>query len=287
MPAIPNSMLQSVVYLYRDSDDALEGKNAGGSGFLVSLPSKTHAGKEHVYVISNWHVAIKGGFSAVRVNTDDGSTRLIESDPSEWEFVVKGGDLAVLPTSLNTRIDRCSAIEARQIAAASMQDFYRTGEDVFMLGRFIDEDGGQRNQPAARFGNISVLPIALNNPPSNSDADTKYYLLDMHSKSGFSGSPVFAYRTMGSVIGQKMEALRDVWGNVTLPLHAPMVGLIGIHCGHYNDSIHVQGPFGDAVATGPSGMTYALPATSIVALLDCPKLTQRRQELDEQWRPRR
>jgi hypothetical protein len=67
-----------------------------------------------------------------------------------------------------------------------------------------------------------------------------------------------------------------------------MVGLIGIHCGQYNDTIHVQGQFGDAVATGPSGMTYALPATKIAALLlECKKFAARRQELDEQWRPHR
>lgn len=38
------------------------------------------------------------------------------------------------------------------------------GDDVAMIGRFVDHDGGETNQPAARFGNISVMPTPIAQP---------------------------------------------------------------------------------------------------------------------------
>ena len=55
--------------------------------------------------------------------------------------------------------------------------------------------GVETNNPAMRFGNISLNPTPIEQP-NQSIKDS--YCLDMNSRTGFSGSPVFMYRTPGS-----------------------------------------------------------------------------------------
>ena len=62
------------------------------------------------------------------------------------------------------------------------------GEDVFMVGRFVNQDGGA-TQPALRFGNISSMPAEMTIQKFR--RKRPYYLIDMHSRLGYSGSPVF------------------------------------------------------------------------------------------------
>src|SRR5262245_66692278 len=64
-----------------------------------------------------------------------------------------------------------------------------------MLGRFIDHDGGEQNAPAARFGNISLMPSPILQPTQSM---SESYCLDMHSRTGFSGSPASVFRTPGN-----------------------------------------------------------------------------------------
>src|SRR5258707_1186988 len=68
---------------------------------------------------------------------------------------------------------------------------YCVGDDTFMIGLFLDHAGVTTNVPSARFGNISMLP----NPRATIRQSTGYdgvsYVVDMHSRTGFSGSPVF------------------------------------------------------------------------------------------------
>ncbi len=40
MPAIPQEILDTVVYLYPDTDSASRGERAGGSGCVVVLPTQ-------------------------------------------------------------------------------------------------------------------------------------------------------------------------------------------------------------------------------------------------------
>src|SRR5208337_5394725 len=67
------------------------------------------------------------------------------------------------------------------------------GDDVFMVGRFINHEGSPTYLPATRFGNISVMPFPILKSPQKGPS----YCIDMHSRPGFSGSPVFVYRTPG------------------------------------------------------------------------------------------
>jgi hypothetical protein len=103
------------------------------------------------------------------------------------------------------------------------------------------------NVPSARFGNISMLP----NPRALIRQETEYegqsYVIDMRSRSGFSGSPVYVYRTFGSnltnVAGHEFDEvelntdmIREFGGRMSfrgrLRAHN-LFQLLGIHWGQF------------------------------------------------------
>lgn len=278
MPTIPKAVLESVVYLYRDRASALAGKSFGGSGFIVCVPSVTRPDRGYLYVVSNHHVAVKGGFSVVRVNTRSGGADVIELDPSDWEFAEGGGDVAIasLAANLSEHALRFWDVSHFLSRRDSVSGFIGPGDDVFMAGRFIDLNGGQTNAPAVRFGNVSVDPVPL--PETNNSNDgVGYYCLDMHSRTGFSGAPVFAFRTPGADLNNAF--------NRSVNLQSPVLKLLGVHCGQFLEDLQLKGDesSGQAkVVRGFSGMTYALPAWHILELLNSPKLVERRAVADAQ-----
>jgi len=197
MPTLRKELNDSVFYLY--GRDPKTGKIVGpqGTGFLVARAGNTDWPTAHYYPISNWHVAVQGGASIIRFNIKDGSTRYLEYDPSDWLFSPSSDDLAAVDITADIR-------ETDQIFVQSEESFLTPeiiqeygigfGEDVFMIGMFASHHGGERNIPAARFGNLSMLatpaaPVLLEN-----GSEQAAHLVDMRSRGGFSGSPVLIYR---------------------------------------------------------------------------------------------
>jgi hypothetical protein len=65
------------------------------------------------------------------------------------------------------------------------------GDDVFVVGRFINREGKQKNIPSVRFGNIAQMP---GEPLFLDDGkELECFLIEGRSISGFSGSPVFIH----------------------------------------------------------------------------------------------
>ena len=63
-------LLNSVFYLYRSRDDAVNGKPQGGCGFFLGVRSNQWPDQlHHIHGITNWHVAIQQGFPVIRVNS--------------------------------------------------------------------------------------------------------------------------------------------------------------------------------------------------------------------------
>jgi len=84
MPRVLPGVIEGVFYLYANRDNALQGKSPGGTGFIVSHPFEDD-GRLHVqhYGVSNWHVAVNGGYSVVRLNTRDGGVDVFEFSPED------------------------------------------------------------------------------------------------------------------------------------------------------------------------------------------------------------
>ncbi|UQV43469.1 hypothetical protein KIV45_16000 [Janthinobacterium lividum] len=276
MPAIPNELLDCVLYLYPDSSSAIAGVRYGGAAFIVGVQSKTNQTVKHLYAITNHHVAVKSGYSVIRFNKKDGGAGTLDLDPSDWEFSAEKGDVCIASLSGIGDNHRFNFVPNDLFLTEAEQNsrFIGVGDDVFMVGRFIDHDGGQTNSPAVRFGNISIAPSYLPDI-NNSGKPVHYYCLDMHSRTGFSGSPVFAYRTPGA-------DLNDAFSQ-NLRMRPPVLRLLGIHCGQFPEDMWLKGDNPDDETSRPivgySGMTFALPAWKIQELLELDKfVTQRAKE---------
>jgi hypothetical protein len=261
-----------------------------GTGFLIARESPTLPGELHYYGVTNWHVACRGA-SIIRLNTNHGRSRLIELDPAEWHFI-KGHDVAAVDLSeqLNPTLDQIKHNNEERFVTADAIDKLGIGpgEDAFMCGLFVSHGSTERNVPAMRFGNLGMLasddaPVEL-----ETGASLPCHLVDMRSRTGFSGSPVFIYRTLGSDLSK--------WGKdgLILDMMDPtFVALLGIHCGQFWDTIEFKKPGkrsekrGDPILEGDKiriqgSMTIVLPAWRISELLDLEVFELARRKRDEQ-----
>jgi len=260
MPAIPYPLLDCVVYLYGDKESALAGKRYGGCGFLLSV--STQGGRfAHLYLVTNYHVAIRDGFCVARVNSQAGGVDIFEFDSSEFIFNPGGGDVCAVSLQL-TDTHKWASLDISHLATRDHAERgICLGDDVFMLGRFIEHDGGVTNRPAARFGNISVEPGHIAGLP-NSDDDCPYYCLDMHSRSGYSGAPVWVYRPPCANL---IPVFMPKNYRATPGSEKTLYGMCAIHCAQFPEEI---GPTEEGkLITGYSGMTIALPAWKIRELI--------------------
>ena len=287
MPRIPPAMLDSIVYLYPSVDEARAGKNFGGSGFLLFWE---FAGTEFglVYVITNWHVACQGS-PVVRVNTVDGDNDIFDFDEVEWVFDPKY-DIAIHPIKLIKGFHRFCfmGIDGLVTQGTVIERKIGPGDDVFMIGRFLDHDGGKGNIPAVRFGNISIDPTPITQP---SGAKAESYCLDMHSRTGYSGSPVFIFRTPGYDLETQLT------GDKILMAGTNLLMLLGIHYAQFpelwevtekgkllnketREPLLTEGKY----IRGLSGMTCILPAWHILEVLNMPAAKSHRDRFESNLR---
>jgi hypothetical protein len=312
MPKIDPTIVNSTFYVYRTVEDAQLGQNAQGTGFVLRVPVRV--GLAVHYAITNRHV-LTSGASVIRINVGSNATEILDIDPVDWEVHPAGDDIAATPLfQIPSESLRGAAIGAHLLADERYFEF-GVGDDAFMVGLFVDHQGISVNRPLARFGNISMLPSA--------DAKVEgreAFILDMHSRSGFSGSPVLAYRTFGADLSDRYgdEVTLDVaplgreiaknirstsqgslnfaYSNevrVKLRTH-PDVRLIGIHTGQFQEhweitAIEQLAPRHEVgtratrqAVIGLSGMTVVAPAWKIQELLLLSKFQQQQEELKKQ-----
>ena len=143
-----------------------------------------------------------------------------------------------------------------------------------MVGRFVEMDYGPTNSPTARFGNISaaLVPVNQKGPTAGKRLG---YCLDMHSRSGYSGAPVFVYRTPGTNLVHTFE-------HGVPDLKRSMFCLLGIHRGQFEEDLKISGDL-KQTARGASGMTVVIPSWRIRELLNDKKLQQERARSDAIW----
>jgi hypothetical protein len=286
MPKLPKRSVDLPFFLYRSREDAEAGRESGGTGFFVGVPSQVRAGTYHLYAVSNWHVAVRGGSSIMRLNRMGGGTEIFEYGPEDWIFEPQSYDVAILPFEHDTThldvVHVSPGLFADDDAIAQFS--IGPGDDVFMPGRFVDLGGHETNTAVLRFGNIAAMPHPVR---QSNGASPPSYCIDMHSRSGFSGSPVFVFRT----IGQDLETPNLNADNTFLLL-------LGVHWGQFPESwsirrrergapqqedagIEVSLDADEHYIEGMSGMTCAAPVSAINALLKKPAAV-RHFEAEEQ-----
>lgn len=277
---IPDSILETVFYLYPAPEDASEGVNVGGSGFLMSYPLPKLGNRQIVYGVTNAHV-IDEDCRTIRLNTADGGTHIEELAPNRWVKHPNGDDVAVCVVPVN------SSHKYRCIG----QDFMLTqekvdelnigpGDTAFIVGRFINHEGRQRNLPSVRSGIVSQLPwekVRQRRQNAKGYFDQESFLVEVKSIGGFSGSPVFV--SLDVNLTRVGRPGLDIGTN-------DAVWLLGVDWGHILDWSPVcdasgrPNNYGQQVQIN-TGMMGVVPAWKLKELLDCDELKEHRAAIEE------
>ncbi len=221
MARIADLLTNAVLFLYPSEDDVGAGHPAGGTGFVVQWQSPD--GEKVVFVVTANHVVAQGA-RTLGVRTDDGRVLAVPSEEAHWTQHPNGDDVAV--AVLNKASGRSSVLDPLiwgdlAVTPERLEELnVGVGDNAFMLGRFVRSGGEATSQPLARFGNIAMVP-----GPKVTDArqlNVEAWLVEMHSLSGYSGSPVFVHIPPGSYRGD---------GRM-MPLFSETTGLIGVDTGH-------------------------------------------------------
>jgi hypothetical protein len=281
MPIIPSPVLNCVFYLYKDKATAQAGIDAGGTGFFLAMP--TADGLGHHYGVTNWHVAVKNGFSCIRINAANGP-EVIELDPADWVFEPGSDDIAIAPLSIR-RPEQVAMFVGTQIMLNRdnvASERIGPGDDVFMVGCFVDLNMRLTNVPAVRFGNISTYPVPITQPTGYDKGVG--YCVDMHSRTGYSGSPVFVYRTPGN-------SLEWLLTDGPVVIGRGFFLLLGIHWGQFPEALPIRRTkratpressntkdLYEEYVEGMSGMTCVVPAWRIADVLNHDTLKNQRQK---------
>ncbi len=275
MPKIPTPYLKCTFYLYRNREDALVGRDLGGTGFFVGLPSEVEPGQLYMIAVSNWHNMCKRAYPVIRVNKIGGGVDVFDLQPDEWQFVPGGHDIAAVLIKLDESVHDVTAVDLKDFLTEDrITDLeIGPGENVFMAGRFIDHDGRDTNKPALRFGHISMMPEFIR---QHNRARQPTYCVDMHSRTGFSGSPVFAFRTFGEDLSRP--------NTLDLNREKLFIGLLGIHWGQFPEYWEISNGISNSeseahslvtdgqLVKGLSGMTCVAPAWGITEVINRTKI---------------
>jgi len=190
VPYIDRYLLGSSIFLYGTEIDASEGANWGGSGVLVGVPSQANPSRAHLYAVTNDHVA--DGCPVVRLVKRNGDPFILPGSQSDWKPHPDGDDIAIRPLGDVAAGDYWYIEDHLLLTQADVSpQGIGPGDDCLMVGRYINQEFRQFDRPAARFGNLAMLPELVYQDKRSFEQES--FLVDMRSHAGFSGSPVFVY----------------------------------------------------------------------------------------------
>ncbi len=298
MPRISDFILDSVIYLYGSPLDAEKGERAGGSGFLVGVESEAFPEEfVSVYAITNKHI-VDNGASVIRINTKDGKSKTLDMDDADWVRHPDGDDLAACFINFKSEdpyiwewfIPSWLFVTDESIKEHNIGP----GDDTFLVGRFVDHQGNQKNLPSARFGNIAMMPgepIKL-----ASGYLQEAFLVESRSVGGYSGSPVFVHILPMSKRWEIEPSKKKPTGTgfrmedgTFLDMLPKGPWLLGVDCGH----MPFQGERSDRVIDeygkehpdgwrirGNAGMVTVIPSWRLMGLLNTEEFVKNREKED-------
>jgi hypothetical protein len=282
MPRWPDAhVTDSAIFLYQTREDADAGVNIGGSGFLVGLrwdDPRASPLAFHIYAVSNYHVVkAKKPATVVRLNTHDGKSKSIETGVDEW-FHRDGWDVAIcrLDAAEHFRADtpyeyRFPVFTEVNLETETARKYnLGIGDEVFSVGRFVDLHGLQRNVPLVRSGIIAATgEVRIRTGPSIPWEYEQAWIVEMRSRTGFSGSPVYVY------IDQLFSRLVDTEIEVSQALfHGPWI--LGVQSSQF--------PGSDPAYDQGSGMATVVPCRALAdLLLRDDRVLAERAEYEARW----
>jgi hypothetical protein len=290
MPVLAPNLEKCVFYLFREDPNTGDPTSLNGTGFLVARQSQALPYTYHVYGVSNRHVVANS--STLRINTRKGETRFLRYEPADWIWS-DTSDLAVVDVTEQLDFSTETGLWGDEISWVDEKDFVpkperspygiSIGDNTIMLGLFADHSESKLNIPVGRFGSVAAIPNELN-PVSVGASDSlacPSYLNDIRSRSGFSGSPVWVWRTPLDDMNYYKDA-QGIWAKMHHTSRS-FLALIGIHRGQFPDRVHIKLTAENSwhEAEIPSSMTVVVPAWEISTLLDSPRFKAQADNRDQ------
>jgi hypothetical protein len=277
MPRIQDRVLDAVVYLYDSKDEALAGEAAGGSGFLVGVKTTIlPPPASFIYAVTNRHI-IESGATCIRLNTMAGDIDVFPFTKADWEVSLTD-DLAIISMPDIADVFKIHSIPADSLISEQfvIDHDIGVGDEVMMLGRFLNRDGIQKNTPTARFGHLAQMPgefitVEIGGKPfDQKDA----FLIEARSISGFSGSPVYVLPNRNYVRNGK-------------PLPEDVAVILGIDFCHLVNGQSAQKPNHNVIFNEHTGMAGVVPAWKLREMLNSDKNKAKRTASEEAEQLRR
>jgi hypothetical protein len=318
VPRVPGALPKSVVFIYPDEDAARKDERYGGTGFLVTVQGEepvfhVTSGPYSHYIVTTAHVILKRERSVIRLNKS-ASYELLPVDRDNWIWQPQGdlarNDLAVLPFDLplgeyahspvyvgNMIEDEGRVTEdhfyIHTFAGSSDHGTDGLGDDVVMDGRFAGHGGREINRPIARFGDVAMLP---GEEIRTEDHRLRAFLVEMRSRGGHSGSPVFLIKDEFKAPPlRSLEEIQDAerWGRRWYP-QSPT--LLGIDHGQFPSLLDIVTEQGESLwlpndkgikqkvwVRERSALTIIIPSWHIVELLRDERLSEvRKRKITEE-----
>lgn len=206
---IPEEIRKSVFFVLFLTKD---GYKLAGTGFFVSMPVADDPNRMFIYLITARHVIVEAKRASIdgkiwlRVNTKTGFEYVV-TEGSAWHTHSEDSsiDAAVLSWAPDsTHFDYMtipnSLIVNEEIIS---KEAIGIGDEVFLVGLFVNHHGRKKNIPIVRVGNIAAMPEEP--VVTRLFGDMEAYLIEARSIGGLSGSPVFVYlpgvRVRGNALG--------------------------------------------------------------------------------------
>jgi hypothetical protein len=284
VPRVTDLFLNSSVYLYPTEEEARSGRGEGGTGFITTITGKPPLNQSfHAYIVTAKHVLSHLAEVYIRVNRRPwlGKPVIFKTKTSEWVRHADA-DVAVVqvgldPVELHIAHVSEELFVTRDLMAWPDDDNYDAnklgiGDECYFFGRFMGHPGVEKNLPMLRFGNLAMMP---REPVHGEEA----FLVEFKSMPGFSGSPVFIYRS-GTL---------DFWNTYRAadPNELKFLGVDFCHLpeiaelGTLSDSGEFR-PVGSRLWVRHSaGIMGVVPAWRLRELLMTKRLQERRKEVEE------
>jgi hypothetical protein len=214
------------------------------------------------YMVTCRHVA--WGSPVIRMNRKDGNPPdIIELECDDWIVHPQGADVAVtcMLGKLDNAIHDIKYLMIDKVFSRETADYFKigAGDEVFMIGRFVNHQGRRDNEPSVRFGSVSKPPYPIYHVGIGKDQES--YAVEMRSRAGFSGSPVAVWRNIFTILDD--DLLADA-------ARRHFFGLLGINWGYIKDE--------DGENTW---LNAVVPSWQILETLEVPALAKIRNEAVE------
>jgi hypothetical protein len=199
MPRIHDILLNCSTYIFDTKEEAEAGAMSGGTAFIAGVSFSNDQDTLHGYIVTAAHVVRErvdsGQSCVVRLNLAGGGFDTFPLSPQQWRFHPTN-DLAVCAFDDPARVYQIDVFNTDLFVTKETIETHNIGigDDVCIVGRYVDRQGKLTNVPTARFGSIAQMPDEKYPivHPSTKHKEVSY-LVEMRSPGGYSGSPVYLY----------------------------------------------------------------------------------------------